>query len=129
MILPTNTASYRFFAAAGTGVGRGSLLVAWVLARVLVLVREVVVALLWMEERSEAEVDARDARDERGVKRIAGGIEGGGGGGTRRVVAVVDDDDEEIERVDSFGEVGTERGGGVGTAAGKTDTGDLDEGL
>lgn len=131
MILPTNTASYRFLADAGTGVGRDSLLVVWVLARVLVLVREVVVALLRIEERSEAEVDARDAREERGVKRTGGGCvsEGGGGGGTRRVVVVADDDDEEVDRAVSFGEVGTERGGGIGAAAGETDEGDLDAGL
>jgi len=101
-----------------------------VLARVLVLVREVVVALLRIDERSDAEVDAREARDERGAKRIDGcacDIEGGGIGGTRRVVVVVDDDDE-IEREASCGEVGTDRGG-VGPAIGEMDEGDLDEGL
>lgn len=110
MIFPTKTASYRFCAAGGTGVGRDSLLVVWVLARVLVLVRDVVVALLRMEERSEAEVDAREVRDERGVKCIDGGrcdIEGGGGGARRDLVAV-DDDEEEIDRIIAFGEVGTE---------------------
>jgi hypothetical protein len=98
-------------------------LVVWVLARVLVLVREVVVALLRIEERSEAEVDVREARDERGVKRIDGGgcdvDGGGGGGGTRRVVVVVDDV-EDIDRMDIFGEVGAERGGGDFTNGSET---------
>jgi hypothetical protein len=101
-----------------------------VLAWVLVLVREVVVALLRIEERSEAEVDAKDARDERGVKRIGGGgcdIEGGGGGGTRRVVVV--EDEVEVDRGVSLGEVGTERDGGVAAPAEETDEGDLDDGL
>jgi hypothetical protein len=130
-MLFTKTASYRFFAAAGTGVGRDSLLVAWVLARVLELVREVVVALLRIDERSEAEADVRDARDERGVKRgCTCDIDGGGGGGTRRVAVVVvvvdDDDDKEIDREASCGDAGTDRGRGVDPAAGE---GDLDEGL
>jgi len=129
-MLFTKTASYRFFAAAGTAVGRDSLLIAWVLARVLVLVREVVVALLKIDERSEADVDARDARDERDVKRgCTCDIDGGGGGGTRRVVVVVvvdDDDDKEIDREASCGDGGTDRGRGVGPATGE---GDLDEGL
>jgi hypothetical protein len=103
-----------------------------VLARVLELVREVVVALLWIEERSDAEVDARDVREDRGAKRNGAGrcdIGGGGGGGTRRVVAVVDEDDDEPERAPSFGEEGTERGrcGGVGVVTGKI--GDLERGL
>ena len=71
IILLTNTASYRFLAAPGTGVGRDSLLVFWVLAWVLTLVREVVVAVLIIEERSdarsEAVVDVKEFLDERGV--------------------------------------------------------------
>lgn len=66
-----NTASYRLLAAAGTGVGRDNLLVAWLLARVLTLVREVVVAVLMIEERSdarsEAVVDVKEFLEERGV--------------------------------------------------------------
>lgn len=116
-------------AAAGTGVGRESLLVVCMLARVLVLVREVVVAVLRMEERSEAEVDVRDARDDLDVNRVGGKVCGGGGGGMRRVVVAIDE--EEIERTDNFGDAGTERGGGggVGANGGGTDEGDLDDGL
>lgn len=81
------------------------------------LVREVVVAVLIMEDRSDArsdaEVEASEFREERGVKRMTGGREGGGGGGARRVVVVETVDDEEIERAVSRGEVGAERGGSV----------------
>lgn len=66
---------------------------------VLILVREVVVALLRMDERSEvdAEVDAGDVREGGLVRdRDCGG--GGGGGRGRRVVGVVDDDvDTDLE--------------------------------
>lgn len=114
-------------AAAGTGVGRDNLLVVWVLARVLTLVRDVVVAVLRIDERSEAEADARDVRDDRYAERL-GGIVCGGGGGARRVVVAIDE--EETDRTDNFGELGTEHGGGgVGTISGGTDEGDLDEGL
>lgn len=96
------------------------------------LVRDVVVAVLRMEERSEAEVDVRDARDDRGVKRLGGGCggwastEGGGGGGARRVVAV-DDEEEDVDRGVNLGEVGTDRDGGVAVCGGEPDEGDLDE--
>lgn len=99
----------------------------------LTLVREVVVAVLRIDERSEAEADAREVRDDRYVKRLGGAVcgvcrGGGGGGGTRRVVVAIDVD--ETDRIDNFGELGTERGGGgVGAIRGGADEGDLDEGL
>ena len=93
---PLNTASYRLRAAGGTGVGRESwadfglgVTVALVVAlaptlRVLTLVRDV--AMLRIEERSEAEadvdaadVDASELRDDGGRGRG-----GGGGGGPSR---------------------------------------------
>lgn len=73
------------------------------LARVLILVREVV---LRMDERSDAVVDARDVRvllgPDPGVRGLSlnalgavRGCEGGGGGAARRVAT--DDDAEEPE--------------------------------
>lgn len=62
------------------------------LLRVLTLVLEVVVAVLRMEERSEAdaEADVRDVREDGGRGR---GREGGGGGGGRRALTVVVEED------------------------------------
>lgn len=101
------------------------------------LVRDVVVAVLRIEERSDAEADVREARDERGVYLLGGGgglancwasTDGGGGGGGRRAV-VVDEEDEEADRAPNLGEVGVERGDGDGPEGGVTIDGDLDVGL
>ena len=66
--------SYRDRAAGGTGVGRRrgedfTLLPNCALLRVLILVRDVVVALLRTEDRSDAEVETTDAREEEGRER------------------------------------------------------------
>ena len=83
------------------------------------LVRDVVVAVLRMEERSDAEADVREARDDRGVYLLGGGRGlatcctstdggGGGGGGGRRVV--VADEEDGADRAPNLGDAGVERG-------------------
>lgn len=83
------------------------------------LVRDVVVAVLRMEERSDAEADVREARDDRGVYLLEGGgglancwasTDGGGGGGGRRVVVVDEEEEDKAERAPNLGDAGVEHG-------------------
>jgi hypothetical protein len=69
---------------------------------VLILVRDVEVAVLKMDERSDAEV--RDARDD----CVRGSERGGGGGGARRAFVIVDEG-LGVDRGRGFGGMATDR--------------------
>jgi len=113
-------------------VGRESFVDFPMLLRVLTLVREVDVPVLWLciEERSEADAvpgpELSDPREDGGLVRLRfDTCEGGGGGGGRRVVIVgtlVEVDEADPERDTDLG------GDRTGELGGRGDLGDPDTG-